>query len=517
MRLDPAASRNDDTHAWCPASASCSSSTACATSTTRRYVPIFRCENPQRPPTADSGRRWRPSSRRHAPATARRRATSTAPPRPTATTSPRHHPAVIDTAPPDIRPLTVGSLRSDVRAACRRGAGGGRPWLLVGTGRADAGEPARLTVLSSPDGRSWSALDRGDAGDHTAAAAAYGRADGSLVIAGAVDGAGGSQPAVWELRDGELAAPAGASKVSFGAATAARTRRPGRAGAPARHAGWAGGGEHGRRRVVDGAAARRRRRDRHRRQRVVGRRHGHVDLALDRRRPIVRGDAGRAGASAPSRRRPAGSSPRRARPAVRVLSPDGARRGPTSPRCTPAVSCRSPGGGCGTIAPDDEGGVWLASAAGEPGGVPRARAGRRPARRTGAAAGYDLRRAATGGGRRGRRSSSPCRSPVAWRRRPRRSVTLPTDLELDAAMTATIGRAARPRCPRRRRTARRPRCGRRCRHVPDRRRRHRRLVPLDDHAGGGRRRRGGPRSCADAGRTRRTRRQPRRHRAHRDG
>ena len=63
-----------------------------------------------------------------------------------------------------------------------------------------------MTIFASPDGTAWAPVDV-DVAEHSGGAAAYGRADGSAVIAGTVDRADGSHPAVWELRDGALSGP----------------------------------------------------------------------------------------------------------------------------------------------------------------------------------------------------------------------------------------------------------------------------------------------------------------------
>ena len=81
-----------------------------------------------------------------------------------------------------------------------------RPWVLVGTGRATAGEPARLAVYTSVDGANWAALDV-DAPDHSAATAAVALPDGAVLVAGSIDGGRGERPALWRFADGALGAP----------------------------------------------------------------------------------------------------------------------------------------------------------------------------------------------------------------------------------------------------------------------------------------------------------------------
>ena len=242
------------------------------------------------------------------------------------------------------------------------------------------------------------AARRGSA-DHTAGAAAYGGADGSLVIAGAVDGAGGSRPAVWELRDGVLAAPQVVDGV-LGAATAVAADDRGEpvlllatpdgpAVATEADGAWStvllpGGGDatgigvSASSIVVTGTS-------------IWRSTDGARSFEVTRRRRC----------SVPCSVFPAGSSPRRARPAVPSSHPTGAC-GPTSPRCTRAASCRSPAAGAGRSPSTRRVGCgWRRRPVSH--WCSRPRAGRRSARRTSPAAGHHLRRTTAGGGCHGRR------------------------------------------------------------------------------------------------------------------
>ena len=81
-----------------------------------------------------------------------------------------------------------------------------RPWLLVGTGRAEAGAPRRVAVFSSPDGIGVVAPGVGirrPLGRRGRVAAA----DGSVVLGGSVDDEDGAHPAVWRLTDAALSPP----------------------------------------------------------------------------------------------------------------------------------------------------------------------------------------------------------------------------------------------------------------------------------------------------------------------
>ena len=162
--------------------------------------------------------------RRHAAATARRRRRDAPPPPTLAVDSlpggDRH-----DAAPTPPADASMGG--PTFRAGAIVAPAGDRPWLLVGTGRAAPASRPALTVFASPDGTAWAPIDA-EAADHTARAAAYGRADGSVIIAGAVDRADGSHPAVWQLRDGALAVTRGPRRR----ARRGDRRRPRRRGWP---------------------------------------------------------------------------------------------------------------------------------------------------------------------------------------------------------------------------------------------------------------------------------------------
>lgn len=75
-----------------------------------------------------------------------------------------------------------------------------RGWLLVGTGRAAPGAPDQLALYVSPDGAAWTSVAV-DAPEHSSAAAAVTLDDGNALIAGVVDGDTGPRPVVWQVTD----------------------------------------------------------------------------------------------------------------------------------------------------------------------------------------------------------------------------------------------------------------------------------------------------------------------------
>ena len=266
------------------------------------------------------------------------------------------------TAPP---PTSAPALSVESDPTFRAGAvvapGGGRQWLLLGTGREAAGAPRRLTIFASPDGAAWAPISV-DAAEHTSAVAAYGRPDGSAVIAGTTDRDDGAHPTVWELRDGELSDPVVLEDVR-GVATAIAPDADGRpvlllatADGPAvasEPGGWTaallpGGGEA-------------------------------VGIGVSASATVVTGtsiwrstDGARSFEATPAAPvlgaligAPGGFVAASCTTGGLVLSPDGrvwTDLGMLHPRGVVPV----PGGGCGTIATDDEGGVWLAAVAGDP-------------------------------------------------------------------------------------------------------------------------------------------------------
>jgi hypothetical protein len=308
------------------------------------------------------------------------------------------------------------------------------PWVLVGTGRHDAGAPARLTAFSSADGSTWEPLDLA-AGDHTGATAAYGAPDGTVVIGGHVDGDDGAHPAVWQLRDGALAAP----DVLGGVAGRVTAMAADPTGAPVLlvataegptvavrgPAGWLttplpGGGAAGdigvsaTTTVVTGSSVWRS---------TDGSRTFEVTPAPPFLGAVLATPGGFVAASCAT--------------GGLVLSPDG-RVWTDLPILHPRAVVPVAAGGCGTIAPDADGGVWLASTVGDP-VVFRAtgqlvdRLGV-PARPPGTVfAGAPLVAAAGGTVV----VAVPQPGGVATAAAP--SVALTTDLELDVAMPATTG------------------------------------------------------------------------------
>lgn len=313
-------------------------------------------------------------------------------------------------------------------------AGTASPWLLVGTGRDEAGAPARLAVFSSSDGSTWAPLDLPVA-EHSGAAAAYGGPDGSVVIGGRIDDADGAHPAVWHLRDGALSAPdvlggIGGSVTAMaadanGAPVLLLATTAGPAVAVRGVDGWLttplpGGGSA----VAIGVSATT--------TVVTG---SFVWRSADGARtfeatsapPVLGAVLGTPGGFVAASCATGGM----------VLSPDG-RVWTDLPALHPRGVVPVAGGGCGTIAPDADGGVWLASTAGDPVvfrvtgqlvdrlGVP----GRPPGT---VFAGTPLVAAAGGTVV----VAVPQPGGVATAAAP--SVALTTDLELDVAMPSTTG------------------------------------------------------------------------------
>ena len=398
----------------------------------------------RRPPKADSGRRADGrSSRRHAAATARRRRRP--PPTPTAppTLAVDTIPAVIDTTPPDIGPLTRGTVRSDVRAARRRGPGrrapvAARRHRAGGRRRADPPDAvlvARRTIVV--------AARRGSRRPHgrrrrlrTGRRLARHRRCRRRRRRFAARGLGAARRRARRAAGGRRRPRRGdrRRRPTTGASPCSCSpRRTGRRWRAAADGAWStvllpGGGDatgigvSASSTVVTGTSIWRS---------TDGARSFEVTPAAPVLGAVLGVPGGFVAASC------ATGGP--------VLSPDGrvwTDLAAVHPRGVVPVA----GGGCGTIALDEEGGVWLASAAGEP-VVFRVR--EQVVDRLGVPA------AATG-----HASSTDNR----WWRLPAgivvvavpqpggvatstaRSVTLPTDLELDAATIATSG--APPATPR---------------------------------------------------------------------
>jgi hypothetical protein len=130
-----------------------------------------------------------------------------APPVPVATAiaSPPTPTTPATTAETDTAPSVAADAGPSFDAGAVVGPGADHGWLLVGTARQRPGAPSRAALLTSADGEQWTPRDP-TGPEHSVAAAAVSRADGTGVVGGAVDDVAGPVPTIWSVDDDGLGA-----------------------------------------------------------------------------------------------------------------------------------------------------------------------------------------------------------------------------------------------------------------------------------------------------------------------